>query len=403
MKKTIALLAALCMTFSLFAGCSETQPASSAAESAETAVSSETASEPASASAEESASTAEAQDPANRSVTITDMSGDTVTIEGAVERIVNLWPAGTSSFFVMGAGDLVSGLAVNKPGTMSAWTQFFYPACTDIPALGGITPSVEELINLDPDLVIIHPTSAQDGFADQIRKAGIPAININFSDYETMMQAYTILGEVLGGEYQEKLAAWCSEVEEKLAKSRELTKDVPEEDKPVVYYISGQGESLVTTMAQNSIMQDWVESNGGIYASKALNLDAAEVTPEEIFALDPDVIIVGGAYQHILVNQLQTTDGWKDLKAVKNNRVYTNPYACFNWDRFGLESNLQIEYALMCIQPEIAEANGINRDYMTNRIIEFYKAYNGTELTAEQAGYMLDGLKPDGAAEFPVA
>ena len=27
----------------------------------------------------------------------------------------------------------------------------------------------------------------------------------------------------------------------------------------------------------------------------------------------------------------------------------------------------------------------------------------GTELTAEQAGFMLDGLKPDGTAAFPAA
>ena len=72
------------------------------------------------------------------------------------------------------------------------------------------------------------------------------------------------------------------------------------------------------------------------------------------------------------------------------------------YKRQGLESNLQIEYALMAIQPEIAAENGIDREYMVNRIIEFYKQYNGKELTAEEAGYMLDGLKPDGTAEIPV-
>ncbi|QWT56034.1 ABC transporter substrate-binding protein [Christensenella sp. MSJ-20] len=371
MKRTLALFLTMCLALTLFAGCGSAQTNSN-------------------------------ETPDDRSVTVTDMSGDSVTIEGEVKSIINLWPAGTSSFFVMGAGDLVKGLAVNSTGTMSAWTQYFYPESVNIPALGGTTPSVEELINLEPDLVIIHPSTAKDGFAEQIRKAGIPAININFSDYESMIEAYTILGKVLGGDYEKKLATWCEEVETKLAKSRELTKDIPEDEKPVVYYIAGQGESLVTTMAQNSIMQDWVESNGGIYAAKALNLDSTEVTAEQIFQLDPDVIIVGGAYQHVLVDQLKNTDGWKDLKAVKNNRVYTNPYACFNWDRFGLESNLQIEYALMAIQPEIAAENGIDREYMVKRIIEFYKQYNGKELTAEEAGYMLDGLKPDGTAEIPV-
>lgn len=75
-----------------------------------------------------------------RTVTVTDMSGDTVTITGKVKRIINLWPAGTSSFFVMGAGDLIAGLAVKSPATMNTWTQLFYPDCFNIPALGGITP-----------------------------------------------------------------------------------------------------------------------------------------------------------------------------------------------------------------------------------------------------------------------
>lgn len=341
-------------------------------------------------------------EPEERTVTVTDMSGDTVTITGEVEKIVNLWPAGTSSFFVMGAGDLIAGLAVNNPGTMNSWTQLFYPDCVNIPALGGTTPSIEDIIKLEPDLVIIHPTTAQDGFAEQIREAGIPAININFRNYETMIQAYTILGEVLGGEYQEKLSTWCSAVETKLEKVRGLTAAIAKADRPVVYYIAGQTESLTMTMAANSIISDWVESAGGVYAAGLMELTAAEVTPEAVFDLNPDVIICGGVYQHVDKNAVETTDGWKDLKAVTTERVCTNPYACFNWDRFGLESQLQINYALMCIQPEVAAANGITRESMINEIIDFYKTYTEFELSRTQAEYMLDGLCPDGSAEFPV-
>ena len=341
-------------------------------------------------------------EPDERTVTVTDMSGDTVTITGEVKKIVNLWPAGTSSFFVMGAGDLIAGLAVNNPGTMNSWTQLFYPECVDIPALGGVTPSIVDIIKLEPDLVIIHPTTAQDGFAQQIREIGIPAININFSNYETMIQAYTILGEVLGGEYQEKLSTWCSAVETRLAKVRNLTAGIAEADRPVVYYIAGQTDSLTTTMPGNSIISDWVESAGGVYAAGLMELTAAEVTPEAVFDLNPDVIICGGVYQHVDKNAVETTDGWQNLKAVTTERVYTSPYACFNWDRFGLESQLQINYALMCIQPEIAAANGITRESMINEIIDFYKTYTGYELDQSQAEYMLDGLCPDGTAEFPV-
>ncbi|MCX6741428.1 MAG: ABC transporter substrate-binding protein [Candidatus Parcubacteria bacterium] len=337
-----------------------------------------------------------------RTVTVTDMSGDTVTITGEVKKIVNLWPAGTSSFFVMGAGDLIIGLASNTPGTMNSWTQLFYPNCVNIPALGGTTPTIENIINLKPDLVIIHPTTAAAGFAKQIRNVGIPAININFTNYETMIKAYTILGEVLGGDYQKKLSTWCSAVETKLANVRRLTTGIADANRPVVYYISGQSDSLTATMDANSIIQDWVESAGGVYAAKVMGLTAAQVTPEAVFNLNPDVIICGGVYQHVEENAVKTKNGWKDLKAVKTNRVYTNPYGCFNWERFGLESQMQITYAFMCLQPTIATNGGMTRTSMISEIINFYKTYNGYTLNQTQAGYMLDGLRPDGTAEYPV-
>ena len=63
---------------------------------------------------------------------------------------------------------------------------------------------------------------------------------------------------------------------------------------------------------------------------------------------------------------------------------------------------MQIDYALLCIQPEIAAENGITRESMVQEVQDFYQYYNGTELTDEEAGYMLDGMQPDGTAEVPV-
>ena len=375
MKKLTALLLSMVMCLGMLAGCSSA-PASSE-------------------------STPESTEPEVRTVTVTDMSGDEVTITGEVEKIVNLWPAGTSSFFVMGAGDLIEALAVNNPGTMNAWTKHFYADCVNIPAMGGTTPAVEEIVAMEPDLVIIHPSTAKDGMAQQIRDAGIPAININFSNYETMAKAYTLLGDVLGGEYKAKLDAWCAEVTALSEKSKELTKDIADEDKPVVMYISGQNESMTTTMSSGSIIEEWVNISGGLYGPTVMGLQGTEANEEEIFKLNPDIIIIGGTSQHVIYKNIMESEGWKDLDAVKNGTVYRNPYACFNWDRFGLESRLQIEYTLMLIQPEIAEANGINRDYMIDRVIEFYQTYNGTVLTETEAGYMLDGLQPDGTQEIP--
>lgn len=396
MKKALSFFMAMALSVSMITGCQ------SAAETTETSsVSTVQTTETTETSSDETTETAETTD---GSVTVTDMSGDEVTIEGNVEKIVNLWPAGTSSFFVMGAGELVCALAVNNPGTINSWSEMFYPQAGEIASMGGTTPSIEELLNMEPDLVIVHPSTVKDGFAQQIRDAGIPAININFSNYDDMMTSYSMLGTVLGGVYQERLENWCSMVAEKQEEVKAITENLTDEEKPVVYYIAGQSDSLTTTMGMNSICADWTALAGGTYAMSLMDdPNATEVTAEEIFAIDPDVIIVGGTYQHKLVEELKNTDGWKDLSAVVNNRVYTNPYGAFSWDRFGLESYFQMDYALMCIQPELAENSGITRDSMIREVIDFYVMMNGTELTEEQAGNMLDGLEPDGTEVDPDA
>lgn len=378
MKKITALALTLCLCLFMVAGCGNNDAATSSS-STETSAASESSTEK----------------------TVTDVSGRDVTIPSDVTSIVNLWPSYTASLYVLGAGDLVKAQA--QSGLVNSWTEFFYPKAADVPALGGTTPSVEEIAKLDPDFVIVHPSSIASGYADQLAEVGIPALDLSLDSYDSMIDSYAVLGSALGGEYQEKTDKLTTLIKEKLDRANELTADLSDEDKPVVYYITGMSDSLTSTAAgEGTMQQSWVETCGGTYAPAQLEVseNTQEVTAEEVFAINPDVIFVGNTYQHKLVEELKTMDGWKDLNAVKNNRVYTIPYGCFGWDRYGMESTLLIDYALYCLQPEIAEENGIDHDYLVSEVIAFYKTFNGTEMTEEQAENMLNGLTPDGAVEL---
>lgn len=378
MKKITALALTLCLCLFMVAGCGNNDAATSSS-STETSAASES----------------------STGKTVTDVSGRDVTIPSDVTSIVNLWPSYTASLYVLGAGDLVKAQA--QSGLVNSWTEFFYPKAADVPALGGTTPSVEEIAKLDPDFVIVHPSSIASGYADQLAEVGIPALDLSLDSYDSMIDSYTVLGSALGGEYQEKTDKLTTLIKEKLDRANELTADLSDEDKPVVYYITGMSDSLTSTAAgEGTMQQSWVETCGGTYAPAQLEVseNTQEVTAEEVFAINPDVIFVGNTYQHKLVEELKTMDGWKDLNAVKNNRVYTIPYGCFGWDRYGMESTLLIDYALYCLQPEIAEENGIDHDYLVSEVIAFYKTFNGTEMTEEQAENMLNGLTPDGAVEL---
>lgn len=374
MKKITALALTLCLCLFMVAGCGNNDAATSSS-STETSAASESSTEK----------------------TVTDVSGRDVTIPSDVTSIVNLWPSYTASLYVLGAGDLVKAQA--QSGLVNSWTEFFYPKAADVPGLGGTTPSVEEIAKLDPDFVIVHPGSIASGYADQLAEVGIPALDLSLDSYDSMIDSYTVLGSALGGEYQEKTDKLTTLIKEKLDRANELTADLSDEDKPVVYYMSGINDSLTGTMAgEDTFQESWVEANGGIYAGAQLEVGekAEEVVAEDVLALNPDVILIGNIYQHQLMEELQNTPGWQDLDAVKNGRVYTIPLGCWGWDRFGAESAMMLDYALYCIQPEIAEENNITRDTLIDEAIDFYKTYNGTELTKEQAGYLLDGLSPTG-------
>ncbi|ABN07882.1 periplasmic binding protein [Methanocorpusculum labreanum Z] len=320
------------------------------------------------------------QSPSNR--TITDMNGAEVVIPAEINTVVNLWPASNSVMLCMGAGDKLIGTTSFTKSLY--WSQKVYPAIVDVPV--G-TDNVEELLALSPDLII----TPQKATAEKLRAAGLPAICLMFSDYDTMKQAFGILGEALGGDYVEKAAKWSDLVDENKARVQAAIGDIPEDEKPVVYYIQGQSnQGLYATFSANSIMEDWTETAGGIFASTRLNLTGNTASAEEVLALNPDVIIIGGPAQHELYDELMASEEWKEINAVKNGRVYTNPNGLFPWERFGMESALQILFAASVIHPDLFQVD------MVSEVQDFYKEFVGIDLTKEEAQNMINGYGPNG-------
>jgi iron complex transport system substrate-binding protein len=313
---------------------------------------------------------------------VVDMSGTNVTIPSEVDSVVNLWPASNAVMLCMGAGDKLVGTTTFTKSLY--WAQFVYPEIVDVPIA---TDNAEELLALDPDLII----TPQKATAETLREAGLPAVYLMFTDYDSMKKAFTILGGILGDEYAEKAAKWSQLVDDNIAEVTAAIGDIPEDEKPVVYYIQGQtNQGLYATFSADSIMNDWVTIGGGVFASKLLNLTGTTASAEEVLALNPDVVIIGGPAQHELYDELMSSDEWEDINAVKNGRVYTNPNGLFPWERFGMESALQIKFAASVIHPELYQVD------LVAEVQDFYREFVGIELTKQQAQYMIDGYGPNG-------
>lgn len=154
--------------------------------------------------------------------------------------------------------------------------------------------------------------------------------------------------------------------------------------------MGNSNKGLYATAGENAFQKTWIELAGGLYASSLLGVKSNEVSAEAILNLNPDIVIIGGSAQHELYAEIMKDTAWKEIKAVKNKKVYTNPYGIFSWDRFSAESALQIQFAASVINPELYSVD------LVQEVQNFYKKFTNVELTKEQAKNMIKGYSPTG-------
>lgn len=315
-------------------------------------------------------------------------------------KIINLWPANTSTFFGIGAGGKLLATSIQT----APWVEFFYPEIDDrgedFVIKGGTSVTAEALIAYQPDLVIVHPSNGA-ALQEQLIAASIDSIYLNFKDFAGMQAVYKVLGALLGGEYETKLNLWCDKVDETKAKIKAKTDLLSDAERPVVLYCTGIGpkknDATVTefsSMGANSIFQDWCEIAGGKYylAEYASGLGgASSINREFVLQNWPDIILCAGAKQNQTYDTLMTNDTYADK--LGSTKIVRNPYVLFDIARFGFEALLQLSQAVSVIQPSIAAELGIN---MNAEIKNFYKTFSGKTLTDAQVQLIIDGRKPNG-------
>lgn len=110
----------------------------------------------------------------------------------APQRIVSLTPALTEILFAVGAGDRVVGV-----------TQFcdFPPAAKAKPKVGGyVNPSVESVLALKPDLVVVSPGPGNRDSALALQRAGLRLEIVPAETLEESLAAIEGVARVVGVE-----------------------------------------------------------------------------------------------------------------------------------------------------------------------------------------------------------
>ena len=237
---------------------------------------------------------------------VVDEAGRTVTLPVKIERIVSLAPNLTEIVYAVGAGDLLVGN-----------TEYCdYPAAAKSVAKIGDTmhPSVERIIALKPQIVLVSTASQLEAFTKQLDQQNIAVYVTNPRSLDEIFHSITVLGDMFGHSKQAALVATD------LHKRTDAIEAKVSRIKPVNVFYQVSGEPLYT-IGRDAYLTDLVRRAGGVSVTADVPGAFPRYSDEAALTARPEAIIlpIGGA----MGAANSTVAGpLRDSPAALNNRVY---------------------------------------------------------------------------------
>jgi len=399
MKKLVSMILTGALVLSLTA-CGNTNTASDAAESTtvgveESAVTEESSETETTGETTAEETTAEEETESTESAatkTIVDHDGVEMEIPTEINRIVvNAWQLPAPLAVYLGGAEKIVGIA---PASMVAAENSvlsdIYPeilnASTSFNQGGEI--NIEELLKLDPDIVI----GVSGEQAQSIRDAGIPAVSFSVSqwDYdliETNDEWIKLFDQIFGGsELSNNVAEYSKQVH---AAIQEKVSTLAEEDKKKVMFLFTYSDSTMTTSGKSFFGQSWCDLIGAVNVGEEIEtVGSASINMEQVYEWNPDVIIITNftsAQPEDLYNNTIGSDDWSTVNAVKNGQVYKMPLGWYRSYTPGVDTPITLQWLAQTVYPELfgdVDIEQVAKDY--------FKDYYEIELTDEQMENMFN-------------
>lgn len=294
------------------------------------------------------------------------------------QRIADAWFAHNAMLIMLGATDHVVA-TVAKPGALP-WMFRVAPALGRAESIDGSTMNAEELLRLHADLVFV---SAADPSANALTQAGLNVVKVGFNDIDSFLACLDLTAKTLGT----PLAAARADAYRTYLKQTldDVRAHLPA-DRPTVLHVNSLNPLKVD--GDHTIIDQWIVAAGGRNVAAGLTGNMQPVSVEQILAWHPDVVIIAAGAGDIDASPQASL--WKQLTAVKEQRVYRNPMGVFPWDRYGPELPLQVRWAA-----EVIHGRNVDEADLTTRTRAFYKTFYGYELNEVDALRILRAQSPE--------
>ncbi|MBS3816590.1 MAG: ABC transporter substrate-binding protein [Candidatus Thermoplasmatota archaeon] len=242
-----------------------------------------------------------------RNYTVKDATGEEIEFKEPPERIVSFMPSNTELLFHLEVGDRVVGVDDYSN----------YPEeAKELPKVGdSMEVDYEKIVDLEPDVVVI--TEAVSHMKQQLEEYELRTFVTGGETLEDVYSDLRALGEMCGVE--EKGEEKAQVLEDEIDNITEETRDLPEEERIDVLYISGVYQGINTP--GEGTFQNTLLTNAGADNIASDKEGWTTISEEEIISRDPEVIIAPG-YIESDVKEYTEKDSWQNITAVEKDQVY---------------------------------------------------------------------------------
>ena len=336
--------------------------------------------------------------------TVVDLMGREIKVPEQVDKIAAIAGPTYEMVFMLGSADQI---AMVKSGHTDSYplanlTNPRLESMIGLAANPSSSVNIEDYLKHDIDLVVYYDNEIELKKFDAVDMAAV-VVSKNTGLIESLEQAKSltidefiakltqpldILSTALNTEEaRAEYEAWSSYCDEKLRMVYERTKDIPMEERKTVYWGNTWGEEIRSTYA---LKNRWFEVYlaGGQLIGPEENSNFPEVTAEQLYSWDPDVILVdnhGGLPGLVMESMYREGGKWSTLSAVQNKELHRIPAGVFFLDK-GTTTTLLVLWMATFLQPEL-----FSDIDMVEEVKYYYSEFYEYELTDEQAQNVING------------
>ena len=288
--KLLAVLLAAAMLLTLLVGCAQTET-------------------PVEVPAEEPEETT-APEELPAAVTVVDMKGREITLDKPAERIVALTASDCEILYAIGAGDALVGRG----------TYCDYPAeVLEVPVVeSGASTNVEEIIALQPDVLLMSDMAQSEEQIQQLEAAGIRVVVSEAIDIAGVYTAIELIGALMGKD--DNAAAVIDSMKTTFA---DLQAKSTGDGTQTVYFEVSPLQYGLWTAGTNTFMEEIATMLG--LTNCFADVDGwGEISEEQVLERNPDFIVTITMYfgeGPTPEEEILSRAGWENVTAVKNNSI----------------------------------------------------------------------------------